>query len=341
MAGPIAEALLAHYDANARQLPWRGSCDPYRIWISEIMLQQTRVETVRERYGRFLARFPGVTALAAASTQEVCEEWAGLGYYARARNLHCAARMIVDRHGGRFPSSVEDLRALPGVGLYTVGAIRSIAFGAREAAVDANVERVLCRLYAIDAAAGRARDARVHALAAQLADCSRAGDLNQALMDLGSDICTPRSPDCGRCPLARFCGAHAAGLESTLPAKAPRARRRLLRMAFAWVESDAGALLLEQRALDGLWAGQWQLPAEEGPRARFRLQARLGCALASRGVTVEHLLTHREVRATVYAARDLPIEHSSGGRWCVDPDSAPLSALARKAFAAFRLSLRR
>ena len=208
----IRRRLLAYYDGGHRDLPWRTTRDPYRIWLSEIMLQQTRVETVEPRYRRFLERFPTVDALAAASAEEVCEEWAGLGYYSRARNLHSAARQVVEEHGGRLPAGATELRRLPGIGRYTAGAISSIAYGLPEPVVDGNVARVLSRLDAVSApASSAAGSAHLWALAGTLARGPRAGDVNQALMELGATVCTPRAPRCESCPLRSGCVARAQG----------------------------------------------------------------------------------------------------------------------------------
>src|SRR5690606_12408822 len=192
----IRRALLRHYDQHRRELPWRGTADPYRVWVSEIMLQQTRADVVAPYYERWLERFPTLDALADAELDDVLHAWQGLGYYARARNLHRAARMVRERHGGELPRDAAALRALPGVGAYTAGAIASIAFGEPCPAVDGNVRRVLARLFDLaDAAPGT-----IHELAARLVPRRRAGDFNQALMDLGATVCSPRRQACGECP---------------------------------------------------------------------------------------------------------------------------------------------
>ncbi|HSM59782.1 MAG TPA: A/G-specific adenine glycosylase, partial [Longimicrobiales bacterium] len=211
-------ALLDHYDRTRRRLPWRGQTDPYRIWVSEVMLQQTRVDTVIPYYRRWMARFPDVDSLATASEDEVLLAWEGLGYYRRARHLHAGAAWVRDRHDGRVPDSVEELRRIPGVGEYTAGAVASIAFGEPAPAVDGNVRRVLARLFD-EPAPTRAwlRDRAGH-----LVDPGRPGDWNQALMDLGAAVCTPRSPSCGACPVARWCAARAAGTQAERPAPAVR-----------------------------------------------------------------------------------------------------------------------
>jgi len=214
----IARPLLAWYDRDKRPLPWRDQPDPYRIWLSEVMLQQTRIEAVRGYYDRFLERFPTVEALAAAPLDAVLHAWAGLGYYSRARNLHRAAQMVAFERGGRFPDTADELAELPGVGRYTAGAIASIAFGRRAPVVDGNVARVLSRLAGL---AGDVRSPvvsrRLWALAAEWIDAERPGDFNQALMELGETICVPRSPDCARCPVRARCAAHRQGRVAELP----------------------------------------------------------------------------------------------------------------------------
>lgn len=237
-----ARALLAWYRRRRRDLPWRRTRDPYAIWLSEVMLQQTTVETVTPRYRRFLARFPTVEALAAARERDVLAEWSGLGYYARAKNLHRSARAVV-RAGG-FPRTVEGLRALPGVGTYTAAAVASIAFGVLEPVVDGNVVRVLCRLHGLrlDPKAP-ATFARVRALARPLVSSREAGDRNQALMELGALVCTPRAPRCDACPLPKRCRARATGAPETYP-RAPKRKTATKLHLVAGVTKRRGRLLL-------------------------------------------------------------------------------------------------
>jgi len=268
LPGPAAEAgvapaLLAWYDRHARALPWRvgpaaraagARPDPYRVWLSEVMLQQTTVAAVAPRFARFVARWPDVAALAAAPEAEVMAEWAGLGYYARARNLIAAARAVAHDHAGRFPDTEAGLRALPGVGAYTAAAIAAIAFDRPASVVDGNVERVVARLFAVRAALPGAKP-RLAALAATLTPAARPGDFAQAMMDLGATLCTPRAPACGRCPLAMPCAARAAGIAADLPARAPRAAKPT-RHGIAWIARRAdGAWLLERRPPRGLLGG--------------------------------------------------------------------------------------
>lgn len=259
----IAGRLLDWYDAHARVLPWRvppGSgavADPYRVWLSEVMLQQTTVAAVRDYFLRFTARWPSVEALAAAPDAEVMAEWAGLGYYARARNLLACARAVAS--AGGFPRDREGLRALPGVGPYTSAAIAAIAYDQPETVVDGNVERVVSRLYAEPTPLPAAKPL-LTALAARLTPARRPGDFAQAMMDLGATICTPRSPACGICPLAGDCAARAQGIAADLPRKAPKALRPQ-REGTAWVALRGDTLLLEQRPAEGLLGGTLAFPS--------------------------------------------------------------------------------
>jgi len=304
-------ALLRWYDAHRRDLPWRRTRDPYAIWISEAMLQQTRVETVIPYYARFLERFPDVAALASADRDEVLGVWAGLGYYSRARNLQAAAARMVEEHGGRVPADPEALRGLPGIGRYTAGAVASIAFDRPEPVLDGNVKRVLARLLGVRDDPRRAPvEAGLWATAARLAQGPRPGDLNQALMELGARVCTPRAPRCPDCPLARRCRARRAGDPEAIP---PPTRRR----AVPAVEAACALVLRRGRALavrrpaEGLWAGLWELPggeieAGEPPARGLRrvLQERVGLEVEGLQPAgrVEHLLSHRRWRLHVYRA---------------------------------------
>ncbi len=253
----LRRALLAWYDAYRRDLPWRRNADPYRVWISEIMLQQTRVAAVLEHYARFMKRFPTVAALARAREQSVLAAWSGLGYYHRARRMHQAAKTIIREHGGQFPSRAEDWLKLPGIGRYTAAAIASIAFGEAIAVVDGNVERVLARLDGAVLPTGLAwRRAQA------LLDCQRSGDFNQAMMELGATICTPRAPTCLLCPLAPFCRTRGEHVKTN---QVPRKRKQL---SYALVEKE-GMVLLVQRPSDArLMAGMWELPQMASPAVR-------------------------------------------------------------------------
>jgi A/G-specific adenine glycosylase len=256
-------ALLAFYDAHRRALPWREDPRPYRVWVSEVMLQQTRVEAVLPYYRAWMERFPDVGALAAASLDDVLKAWEGLGYYARARNLHRAALVVRDRMDGELPAGSAALRELPGFGEYTSGAVASIAFGERVPAVDGNVRRVLARLY--DEAAPSAGWLRERAAA--LIDPARPGDFNQALMELGATVCTPRAPRCGACPLRDVCAARARGRVAERPR--PRARKPVPDVEIAvaaLVRSGAAGereLLLVRRPTEGLLGGLWEPPSAQ------------------------------------------------------------------------------
>ncbi len=264
--GPNPAILLAWYDRHRRVLPWRAAPgetpDPYRVWLSEIMLQQTTVKTVAPYYARFLARWPNIGALAASPLDDVLKAWAGLGYYARARNLHACARAVVARHGGRFPDDAAALAALPGVGAYTAAAIAAIAFGRRAMPVDGNVERVVARLFAVDAPLPAANPP-IRRLAEGLTPAERPGDFAQALMDLGATICTPVRPCCALCPWNDACAAHRSGAAETFPRKAPKREGRLRRGAAFWVERADGAVLVRTRPLRGLLAGMAEVPTSE------------------------------------------------------------------------------
>ena len=290
--------LLACYDAHARRLPWRsppGAArrDPYRVWLSEVMLQQTTVATVTPRFRRFVERWPSVEALAAAPLDEVLHEWAGLGYYARARNLHTCAKQVAALGG--FPATELALRALPGVGAYTAAAIAAIVFGAPVAAVDTNVERVIARLHGIARPVAEARGG-IRALAQAMLPPDRPGDFAQAMMDLGATICRPRDPDCLRCPLAGDCVAFASGEPESFPApKTKRQRPRRFGSAW-WIERD-GAVWLVRRPANGLLGGMPALPGTtwgDAPAA--------GQSLAS----VAHHFTHFALDLAIEARAEPP-----------------------------------
>ena len=264
--GVDPERLLAWYDRHRRELPWRAPPgappDPYRVWLSEIMLQQTRTETVARYYARFLDRFPDVERLARAKLSDVLKSWAGLGYYARGRNLHACARAGVARHGGAFPDSEEALRALPGIGAYTAAAVAAIAFGRKAAPVDGNVERVIARRYAIETPLPAAKP-ELKRLAALLAPALRPGDFAQAMMDLGATICTPKRPSCSLCPWNDRCEAHRRGDQETFPRRLPKAEGTLRRgAAFVVLRAD-GTILLRARPPRGLLGGMTEVPTTE------------------------------------------------------------------------------
>ena len=308
--GCIAASLLAWYGRERRDLPWRAGLsetpDPYRVWLSEIMLQQTTVKAVLPRYAAFLRQWPNVKALAAADLGQVLAAWAGLGYYARARNLHACARAVVAHHGGRFPQNAAALRELPGIGDYTAAAIAAIAFGERATPVDGNIERVVARLFAVTTPLPAAK-AKIKALAETLTPAKRAGDFAQAMMDLGATICTPRRPACALCPLRPDCSGFAEGIAEALPyreAKRERPTRRAA--AFVALRQD-GAVLLRQRPLKGLLGGMLETPSSPWVKARPNGKALSGFAPLKAdwrklpGV-VEHSFTHFHLELVVYRA---------------------------------------
>jgi A/G-specific adenine glycosylase len=255
----VRDALLQYFAAHARALPWRCTADPYAILISEVMLQQTRVAAVVPYYERWMRRFPDLASVADTPLDAVLQAWQGLGYYARARNLHSAARIMREHHNGTVPSDYTALRALPGVGDYTAGAVASIAYGVRRPAIDGNVRRVVVRL--LDDSA--ATPARVRALTEALLPEERPGDLNQALMELGATICTPRQPQCHSCPVERFCAARAAGTQLDQPRRRRKAAIPSFKLATAVIRAPGGSVLLTRRPATGLLARMWCLPARE------------------------------------------------------------------------------
>lgn len=257
----LGQNLLVWYERHRRDLPWRRTKDPYAIWVAEIMLQQTRVDTVIAYYERFLSQFPTLESLAAAPLDNVLKSWEGLGYYARARNLHTAARRIVQESSGCLPQTPEDLRRLPGIGRYTAAAVASIAFGHDAVALDGNLRRVLCRIFAIDDDPGRpSTQRRLEELALAMLPPGHAGDFNQALMDLGTLICTPGNPRCLICPLINLCQAQREGIQNDLPIRATRSHRphRDVTAGVIWNSNDH--FLITQRPLDGMLGGLWEFP---------------------------------------------------------------------------------
>jgi A/G-specific adenine glycosylase len=324
-------------------MPWRDTTDPYAIWVSETMLQQTQVATVIPYYLRFLARLPTVMALAEAPVDEVLALWAGLGYYSRARNLHAAAGRIVTEHGGRFPSDQDAIRALPGVGPYTAGAILSIAFGRPVPAIDGNVERVLCRLYRIPGAPKRA-PARglIHGRARDLVACSDPGSMTQALMELGAVVCTPTSPDCPECPLQDHCVTRADGTQAQYPQLPPRAPTVRQATAAAVIRSE-DKVLLARRPDSGVWAGLWEFPqveVEGGAHAELALHVRDSLGLVIEvGAPLVHLvhgIMNRRVHLTAYECAvtggSLQVVGYTQARWLAagEPATLPLSSPHRK-----------
>lgn len=304
--------LLAWYDLHRRRLPWRAlpgeTADPYRVWLSEIMLQQTTVKAVGPYFEKFIARWPDVTAMASASLDDVLRMWAGLGYYSRARNLHACAVVVAHEHGGSFPDTEAGLRMLPGIGPYTAAAIAAIAFDRRAMPVDGNIERVVSRLYAVEEPLPQAKP-RIQELAATLLGPSRAGDSAQALMDLGATICTPKKPACSLCPLDDGCMARARGDQETFPRKAPK-KTGALRRGAAFVVTRGNELLVRTRVAKGLLGGMTEVPNSEWLALHEDADA-LAQAPAIKGVTrwhrkagvVTHVFTHFPLELVVYTAK--------------------------------------
>jgi A/G-specific adenine glycosylase len=336
MRHPLSKALLVWYAANARDLPWRRTRDPYAIWVSEIMLQQTRVEAVLPYYERWMGRFPDVQSLAAASQEEVLALWEGLGYYSRARHLHRAAQVLVAEHGGQLPVTAAELERLPGIGRYTAAAIATFAFGADAIALDGNLRRILSRLFDLPLDPRTPEgEQRLLAQAADLLPRGRASEFNQALMDLGTTICTPRSPDCLHCPLAQACLARARRTQAQRPV---RARRRPIphRTVAAAVLRRNGDVLVGRRPEGGLLGGLWEFPGgkqESDETLKACLRRELREELGVKVVVGEEIAafenTYTHFRVTVHAfecrlasGEPRPLDHSQI-RW------TPIARLGR------------
>jgi len=350
VAALLRRQLAGWYGVRRRELPWREEPTPYRVWVSEIMLQQTQVATVIPYFERFIAAFPTVTSLAEAPEEAVLARWAGLGYYRRCRHLHAAAGQVVAEHGGEVPGDVAALLALPGIGRYTAGAIASIAFGIPASVLDGNVARVLARLLALEQPADGGPGKRTLWAAADQLLCDRdPSSHNQAMMELGALICTPRQPACGECPFRGVCRAFAGEAVHDYPKKRPRKRPAPV-FAVAGLVTDArGRILMARRPTDALLGGLWELPGGEiSPDAtrphgvrrwldeRVGVSTRIGARLAS----VEHVFTHRHLTLEVYGVTshegDLTPAWYTDARW-VAPDqlsSLPLSRLTEKVLAA-------
>jgi A/G-specific adenine glycosylase len=341
MTAPPAwrRALLAWYRRNRRGLPWRRDRDAYRVWVAEVMLQQTTVKSVLPYYEAFHLRFPDVATLAAASEEAVVAAWSGLGYYHRARNLRRGAQHVVAHHGGRFPQTLEAALAVPGVGLYTASAILSIAFGARLPVVDGNVRRVLARLRALRGPRWR-RDGPFYDLAEEVLDPDSPGDWNQALMELGALLCTPRRPACPACPVRTSCRACALGLQDRLPEARPRRAPLDVTVAAALVERD-GRVLLVRRPEGRLMGGMWEVPqtsleARGLPDLARELLSRHGLAVVPGALIarVRHAVTFRRIRVEAYRTRlrRQPAPDPDRYRWVALPEvaSMPVSSMTRK-----------
>ena len=329
----LPERLLAWYDGHRRVLPWRAApgetADPYRVWLSEIMLQQTTVATVAGYFARFLERWPELRSLAEAPLDDVLHAWQGLGYYARARNLHACARAVIARHGGVFPEDEAALRALPGIGAYTAAAVAAIAFGRAATPVDGNIERVIARLFAVEEPLPDAKPA-LRRLAQSLTPDERAGDYAQAAMDLGATICTPKKPKCMLCPWREACRGLAAGIAQNLPARRARTAKPVRRGVAFWAVRPDGAVLLRRRPEKGLLGGMMEVPStlwRESPWSEAEAKAAAPFAAGWRLVpgVVRHTFTHFHLELAVLAGTARQ-GCSTGGQW-VALDDLPRQAL--------------
>jgi A/G-specific adenine glycosylase len=342
VTGEVALRLLRWYDAHARDLPWRvGPAaraagvwpDPYRVWLSEIMLQQTTVATVKSYFEKFTSTWPDVNSLAASPRDDVLSAWAGLGYYARARNLHACAQVVATEWEGMFPGSEAELLTLPGIGRYTAAAIASIAFDQVATVVDGNVERVMARLHAVEEPLPKAKS-MLYTLAAAQTPTRRTGDYAQAVMDLGATVCTPRNPSCDACPVSGLCAAHEAGIAATLPRKMPKKVKPTRHGICYLARREDGAVLLTTRPDEGLLGGMAELPGGDWVEGNPTAVPPLDAAWHERG-EVRHTFTHFHLILRVMQA-DVAIDATTyRGRWTpvTRLDDAPLPTVMRKALA--------
>lgn len=325
-------ALLVWFDLHRRSLPWREAepRNPYHVWIAEIMLQQTRAEAVRPYFAAWMARFPTIGDVAAAEEAEVLRAWQGLGYYSRARNIHRAARVMEASWNGAMPRALADIRALPGIGDYTAGAIASIAYGERVPAVDGNVLRVYARLYAVtEDVLKRAGRKQIEKLAQETIPADRPGAFNEALMDLGSEVCIPKRPRCADCPLRRWCRAVAAGMEAELPLRTKKKPQTEWCAACAVVERD-GRFLMHRRPATGMLASMWEFPmalARTEEESRQALEARLGGRTGALLWSHTHVFTHRIWHMRAYEVKEARAPTGGDWRWFdrKDWDDIPLA----------------
>lgn len=309
---PLRQRLLGWYEQHARDLPWRNETNPYRVWVSEVMLQQTQVATVTPYYQRFLQRFPTLADLAAAPLEGVLKAWEGLGYYARARNLHRAAQEIVEKEGGILPQHYHELRRLPGFGDYTAGAVASIAFGEVVPAVDGNVKRVLARLFAVETDISQKETVQtLREIAAALVDPTQPGDWNQALMELGATVCLPRAPRCPLCPVNDVCEARRRGIEQALPVKGAKRALPHYDVAAAVIRQD-DKLLIALRPPEGMLGGLWEFPGgkqepgetlEECLRREILEELGVEIDVGQPVITVKHGYTHFKITLTAFWCR--------------------------------------
>jgi len=331
-AGDIADFLLAWYEKNKRRLPWRNTNDPYAIWLSEIMLQQTQVEGVIPHYRRFLERFPTIEDLARATLEEVLKSWENMGYYSRARNLHAASRRIMDVHGGRLPENPDELKALPGIGPYTSGAILSMAFGKAVPAVDGNVKRVLCRLFAVDSPLSDGATQRfITALAEKLVPAERPGPFNSALMELGALLCRPGTPPCPDCPLRTNCLGYAGNCQNRLPVAGKKAKRTDKEAGAAILRDSEGRFLIVQRPADGFLGGLWKFPGgmlhagetvTEALKSRCREELGISISVKDHLMTLQQVYSHFRLTLHVFSGTvqgDGPLSPAAGNRLWASP----------------------
>jgi A/G-specific adenine glycosylase len=321
----LAESLLGWYDRHSRDLPWRAKGgrrpDPYHVWLSEVMLQQTTVATVGPYFRKFLDLWPTVNDLAAAELNDVLVAWAGLGYYARARNLHKCAQAVASSHQGVFPDSEDALRDLPGIGDYTAAAVAAIAFDRPAAVMDGNIERVISRLFAVEEPLPGAKPA-LKALVARLTPQHRPGDFAQAAMDLGATLCTPRKPVCALCPWRPHCRAQALGIAETLPRKAPKAVRPVRHAIAFWTIGPEGAVLLRRRPEKGLLGGMMEIPSTDWRGRPWTLAEALEAAPGAADWRllpdlVSHTFTHFHLQIAVAVGRT---DGRTSGVWCLPSD---------------------
>lgn len=327
---PFATAILDWFDAHGRKaLPWQVDRTPYRVWVSEIMLQQTQVGTVIPYYERFMRRFPGVADLASAALDEVLHLWTGLGYYARARNLHRAARVVVDAFSGKFPTDFEAVQALPGIGRSTAGAILALSCDQRHPILDGNVKRVLARHFGVEGFPGEAAVAqRLWELAEASTPHTRLADYTQAMMDLGATLCTRSRPACERCPIAASCVARASGRQALLPTPRPKKARPERHAVALLLQRDDGAVYLEQRPAAGLWGGLWSLPQFDDDAAAQQWLLARGMRTVAAHVQLDiyhHAFTHFDLALTPRVLRALGADAiADDDRHCWYDPAAPL-----------------